>query len=257
MAALPPLHVRQQLLHQPCQTKEVCVKDLLHGCNALALQRSDHANASIIYCNRRYFHHYCTCLLDTLNSPQMYLQHKDVKGRRQTKDIHSSVREAVDTVSDGFFAAGIQLFNFQSFIQGVTCRFLQGLPFAQIPHGGNHWLRDKQWAVRRCAYFCASSPLPLMLRRVSDSPLNRLNSSLARRAATAKPMPEEHPVTSTLLVPMATSGLRVQEDPNYQSETKRILNHTHYSSVQQILNSRIRPLSFSHVDFDVLLWFEI
>lgn len=33
-------------------------------------------------------------------------------------------------------------------------------------------------------------------------PLNRLSSSLASRAATAKPMPEEHPVTSTLRVAM-------------------------------------------------------
>lgn len=48
VAALPPLHVGKQLFHQPCQAKEVCVKELLHSSDTLALQWSDHASACII-----------------------------------------------------------------------------------------------------------------------------------------------------------------------------------------------------------------
>lgn len=51
MAALPALHVRQQLFHQPYQAKEVCIEELLHGSDALALQWSNHANTSIVHCN--------------------------------------------------------------------------------------------------------------------------------------------------------------------------------------------------------------
>lgn len=53
MAALPSFHVRQHLFHQACQPKEVCIKELLHGSNTLALQRSNHAKACVIHCNSR------------------------------------------------------------------------------------------------------------------------------------------------------------------------------------------------------------
>lgn len=53
VATLSLLHVRQHLFHQTHQAKEICVKQLLHGIDTLALQRPDHANASIVYCNNR------------------------------------------------------------------------------------------------------------------------------------------------------------------------------------------------------------
>lgn len=103
MAALPPLHVRQQLLHQPRQAEEVCVKELLHGSDALALQRSDHANTSIVHCNGR---ESCVIIGDIFNSLYRSVC-EDVNERRQTEDIHSSVGQAVDTLSDGLFTTGI------------------------------------------------------------------------------------------------------------------------------------------------------
>lgn len=56
MAALPPLHVRQHLFHQPCQAKDICVKELLHGSDTLALQRPNHADPCIVHCNSRAFY---------------------------------------------------------------------------------------------------------------------------------------------------------------------------------------------------------
>lgn len=61
MAALPPFHVGQQLFHEPCQAKEVCVEELLHGSDTLALQRSNHANTSIVHYNSR-VSYVITCL---------------------------------------------------------------------------------------------------------------------------------------------------------------------------------------------------
>lgn len=56
MATLPPLHVRKHLFHQPCQAKDVCVKELLHGGDTLALQRPNHANTCIVHYNSRVFY---------------------------------------------------------------------------------------------------------------------------------------------------------------------------------------------------------
>lgn len=58
---------------------------------------------------------------------------------------------------------------------------------------GTHWLS---------AMMVTSTTYLYYKQRLISWPLNRLSSSLASRAATAKPMPEEHPVTSTLRVAM-------------------------------------------------------
>lgn len=138
MATLPPLHVRQQLLHQPSQAKEVCVEELLHVRDTLALKRSNHANTSIVHCNNRTFCHCNHVEKYDLKTKILFMTEKR---RRQTKNIHPSARQAVYTLSDGGFTTGIQLFDFQSFVQGVTCCFFQGPTFLKVPHCGDHCLR--------------------------------------------------------------------------------------------------------------------
>lgn len=172
--------------------------------STLALQWSNHANIIIVHYNSRLS---CDiiCLWKHLKLTLKVSMIIRMRGDRPRISTRLSSRLLTQSLMEASQQPSNSLIS-RVFFKESPATFFQGPPFPEIPHCGNPCLRQtlSTLSVSSCIYF-----YHLL---VFGWGWNRLSSSLASRAATAKPKPEEHPVTSTLLVPMAvwplTSRLR-------------------------------------------------